>query len=81
MGAVEVGEEAFEEFVIFDGLLFVVAPYPGTSNHVALNHLFFWGSLSLANCFAVLVHASFGQFRLEVIAFRRLGDLLLLLFF
>ena len=77
------GEEAFEEFVVFDGLFFVVGPDAGASHHVAF-YFFFLPFLRCNLCisihFAVLVHAGFSQFRLKVVGLGGFGGLLLLLF-
>ena len=77
------GEEAFEEFVIFDRFFFIVAPDTRTRNHVTFC-FFFLPFLGCSFCigvhFAVLVHAGFCQFSLKIIGLGGFGGLLLFLF-
>ena len=76
------GEEAFEEFVVLDGLFLVVAPDACARDHITVHFflLSFRCSLCVSVHLAILVHAGFCQFRFKVIGVCGFGGLLLLLF-
>lgn len=67
---VQVGEEAFEEFVVFDGAGFGVGPDSGAEDHVAFFDFFFrlCGRCCItARSFAIFIDASFREFGFEVV--------------
>lgn len=64
------GEEAFEEFVVFDGAGFGVGPDSGAEDHVAFFDFFFrlCGRCCItARSFAIFIDASFREFGFEVV--------------